>query len=478
METAKKNLSANPIDTRTEVSLQEKAFLVRGSREIPIQAEYSSKYSLTFRYLDNQPLHDSEEPVNLLIYSNGQRVELGPCRILPDQDLNGYAGRLVFLDDVYEIRSLLKNNKIIKLQGLFSRLPQLLARKDKVKQPFKDYVANLVFDLQVYRQMFDQLDSETDEEPAEVKLAVQEAIIRTQGPDFRRFLQSSLDEMAVLIDGFTLKEHQRHGFYFRNHLWEFILSCPFAARACLKPRGYAGDSGQMRMIYLNEYQGDTTFSKLLHKHAVEHTASQSVRNRIKLIPRLINGYCDDSQTADLDKIEVLSVGSGAAFELRDIFQTIEDCHKYNFTLFDQDPAALKEAANLATEIESQIGATPGIDYIEGSVRTMLFSRRLMEPRGKFDFIYSMGLFDYLNSRVAKAVLNRLYKLLKPGGQLVVGNFNVSNPSRYYMEYWGDWVLMHRTEEEFVKLFTETSTATVGVKYDETGSQMFLIITKR
>ncbi len=478
METAKKNVSAHHIDTRTEVSLQEKAFLVRGTREIPIQAEYSSKYSLVFRYLENQPLQDSEEPVNLLIHNNGQRVELGPCRILPDQDLIGYDGRLVFLYDVYEIQSLLKHNKVIKLQGLFSHLPQLMARKDKVKQPFKDYVANLVFDLQVYRQMFDQLDSETDAEPEEVKRAVQEAIIRTEGPVFRRFLQGSLDEMAVLVDGFIPKEHQRHGFYFRNHLWEFILSCPFAARACLKPRGYAGDSGQMRMIYLNEYQGDTTFSKLLHKHAVEHTASQSVRNRIELIPRLINGYCDDSQIADLDKIDVLSVGSGAAFELRDVYQTPGDCHKYNFTLFDQDPVALKEAAHLATEIERQIGATPEIKYIEGSVRTMLFSRRLMEPRGKFDFIYSMGLFDYLNSRVAEAVLNRLYKLLKPGGQLVVGNFNVSNPSRYYMEYWGDWVLMHRTEEEFVNLFTETSTATVSVKYDETGSQMFLIINKR
>jgi extracellular factor (EF) 3-hydroxypalmitic acid methyl ester biosynthesis protein len=109
---------------------------------------------------------------------------------------------------------------------------------------------------------------------------------------------------------------------------------------------------------------------------------------------------------------------------------------------------------------------------------MLFSRKIMEPWGKFDFIYSMGLFDYLNSRVAKAVLNRLYQLLKPGGKLVVGNFNVSNPSRYYMEYWGDWFLIHRTEEEFRSLFPDRSSATTRLIYDETGSQMFLNIRKK
>ena len=475
MEAAKKNIQ--PIDTRTEVSLQEKTFLVHGTKKVPISAEVASKYSLYFRYLGNHPLNDPDEPINLLVHSNGQSVELGPCRILPDSKINGYAGRLVFLDDVYDIQCLLNENKVIKLQGLFRDLPQVLARKDKIRQPFKEYVANLVYDLQVYRQIFDKLDSETDEEPEEVRGAVQEAIIRTEGPVFRRFLQSTIDELINLTDDFTPREHQRHGFYFRNHLWEIILSCPFAARAALKPRGYAGDSGQMRMIYLNDYQGNSTFSKLLHRHAVGAPASQSVRNRIELIPQLIRDFRNDSQIAN-SEIDILSVGSGAAFELNNCLRSSQDCSKYNFVLFDQDPVALAEAKNLAGEIGEKIGAIPAIYYIEGSVRTMLFSRKIMEPWGKFDFIYSMGLFDYLNSRVAKAVLNRLFQLLKPGGKLVVGNFNVSNPSRYYMEYWGDWSLIHRTEEEFRSLFPDKSSATTRIIYDETSSQMFLNIRKK
>jgi extracellular factor (EF) 3-hydroxypalmitic acid methyl ester biosynthesis protein len=89
----------------------------------------------------------------------------------------------------------------------------------------------------------------------------------------------------------------------------------------------------------------------------------------------------------------------------------------------------------------------------------------------------MGLFDYLNTRVATAVVDRMYRLLKPGGELVVGNFHITNPSKYYMQYWGDWHLIHRTESEMRELSPQNSEATVSILYDDTGSQMFLYITK-
>ena len=475
METAKKYFK--PIDTNTEVNSQEKALLVQKTKKVPIYAECASKYSLFFRYLEDQAVINSDEPIYLIFQNNGQKVELGPCQILSGSDLNGWAGRIVFLRDVYDIQSLLGNNEVVKLQGSFRNLPQVLARKDKIRQPFKDYVADLVYDLRTYKQVFDDLDSKTHGEPEDVKIAVQEAIIRTEGADFRKFFQDILDELIRLVENFSPKEHQRHALYFRNHLREFILICPFAARATLKPRGYAGDSEQMRMIYLNDYQGDSTFAKLLHKHAVEHTASRSVRNRIGIISQMVNIFRNSSRWQDSDKIDVLSVGSGAAFELKNIFYSPKNCSQYKFVLFDQDPDALAEASDLVNEIESMIDAKPEIISIKGLVRTMLFSRKLSEQWGKFDFIYSLGLFDYLNLRVAEAIINRLYQLLKPGGELVIGNFNVTNPSRYYMEYWGDWVLLHRTEEEFRNLFKQTSEANVQVLYDDTGSQMFLDIKK-
>lgn len=475
MESAKKQLPI--IDTRTEVSRHEKAFLVNGFQVYPIQAECASKYSIFFRFLEDHHFIDPDKPVNLIIQKNGRRLELGPCRILSAQVLNGYSGRLVFTGDVYDTESLLSKNKIIKLQLPIHDLNLSLAHKNKVRPEFKEYVSDLSYDLSVYKKLFDDLDLKYSEEPDEVREAVQAAIIESEGPDFRRFFEEKLEELKKIVEKFSSQEHQLHGYYFRRQLWNFILSIPFSAQAALKPRGYAGDSELMRMIYLNNYQGDSTFSKLVHKHAVEHTAAQSVRYRLTLIAQMLNDSVKSFAETASEGCKVLSVGCGPAFELQEILKSPIDCENYHFTLFDQDSVALSEAAEVADGIKKNLGTAPAIEYAQGSVRLMLFSRHLKQKWGQFHFIYSMGLFDYLNARVAAAVLDRLYRLLKPGGELVVGNFHVSNPSKYYMQYWGDWVLFHRTEEEFKSLFRNDSDSRISVLYDKTGSQMFLHIKK-
>ena len=121
----------------------------------------------------------------------------------------------------------------------------------------------------------------------------------------------------------------------------------------------------------------------------------------------------------------------------------------HFSLFDQDQQALLEAAGLVSEIEKSLQTEISVDFIKESVRTMLVTRALQERWGQFHFIYSMGLFDYLTAPVAAAVLKKLYQLLTPGGEMVIGNFFVENPSRYYMEYWHDWKIIYRTEEDFL-----------------------------
>jgi extracellular factor (EF) 3-hydroxypalmitic acid methyl ester biosynthesis protein len=294
----------------------------------------------------------------------------------------------------------------------------------------------------------------------------------------KRFLDDSLDELHQIVSGFSHEEHQHHGFYFRKQLWNFIMCSALIARTNLKPRGYAGDSKMMRMIYFNDYLGDSTFSKLMHKHAVEHPAAQSVRNRIELIADLLQSNEKNRSFSPRMKMKVLSVGSGPALELQEVLRSPRDCDKYHFTLLDQDPLAHSEAAALIAEIEQKLNHEVNADYLECSVRTMLFSRKLQQQIGQFHFIYSMGLFDYLAAPVAKAVLKNLYRLLEPGGKMVIGNFHVLNPSTYYMQYWCDWVLYQRTEEEFKDLLKENHSADVNILFEDTRSQMFLQIEKQ
>jgi extracellular factor (EF) 3-hydroxypalmitic acid methyl ester biosynthesis protein len=144
---------------------------------------------------------------------------------------------------------------------------------------------------------------------------------------------------------------------------------------------------------------------------------------------------------------------------------------------DQDINALHEAAELISERENSFNRNIKVDYINESVRSILGTPELEKKWGHFDFIYSMGLFDYLTPPVAKSVIHKLFHLLEPGGELIVGNFHVSNPSKIYMEYWLSWVLYHRKEDEFRLMLEEIPSATTEVLFEETRSQMFLNVKK-
>ncbi len=144
---------------------------------------------------------------------------------------------------------------------------------------------------------------------------------------------------------------------------------------------------------------------------------------------------------------------------------------------DQDRNALNEAAELISERENSLNCKIEVDYLNESVRYMLGTPELEKEWGQFDFIYSMGLFDYLTPPVAKVVMNKLFQLLEPGGELIVGNFHVSNPSKIYMEYWLSWVLYHRKEEEFKQMLEGKPAANIEVLFEDTGSQMFLNVKK-
>jgi extracellular factor (EF) 3-hydroxypalmitic acid methyl ester biosynthesis protein len=172
-------------------------------------------------------------------------------------------------------------------------------------------------------------------------------------------------------------------------------------------------------------------------------------------------------------MRILSVACGPAYELKDILVSPEDCEKYHFTLLDQDQSALDEAAGVVAKLEQDWNRKIHVTYLNESVRTMLKGSALVEKWGQFDFIYSMGLFDYLTPPVAAGILGKISQLLDRDGDLLIGNFHVSNPSRCYMEYWLDWVLYYRSEEEFLRLVPERAGGRAEVLFEDTKSQMFL-----
>ena len=452
--------------------------LILNSRRIPVRLTHASKYSLHVSFLNGDDFINGTEFESLVIDPDpkSEPFEFGKCHLLSEANIDGHAGRLVFKDDIYNFDMFFAKKLTVNLDTFFYNLPLILTHKNNVMQSFKDFTSNLSYDLSVYKQYFDNMDAEYQQEPPEIAGEIRNIIIGSEGRKYMAFLDTKLEELESQIKDFTREEHERHGFYFRKQIWNFIMCSEFMARTNTKPRGYAGDSEMMQMIYENDYRGPSTFAMLMHKHPLEHPAAQAVRNRRTLITGTLKQIRDSFSGLPRQGFKLLSVACGPAAELNDILVTEEDFNKFNFTLFDQDRIALMAAAKGVDDMEKRVKTKLKVNYLKDSVRTMLSTSRITEKWGQFHYIYSMGLFDYLTPPVAMMVMKKLYELLLPGGTLLIGNFHVSNPSRFYMEYWCDWSLYYRTEQDMLDLIQD-DTAEKSVTFENSGSQMFLKVRK-
>lgn len=459
--------------------------LALGERRLPVQVLKAGHHTLFVKFLGGNEAANRAEFSGVTLKLPSRELSFGRCRYhshsenparrKDDPPLLG-DGRLVFLDELYDFTGLTRSGAVVELKKRMDQLPMLWSRKNEVRPAFREWLGEFVFDLQVYRSLFDEIDRNLQEEPYPVRADVHRVVTQAQYPIFVELFDRKLAELGAQVQGFSQEEHERHGYYFRKHVWDLIRASEFLLRTNLKPRGYAGDSQMMRMLYENDFRGSTLFARFMHRHPVESPAAQAVRNRVELLAGRI---CALMATREgKEPARIMSVAAGPAWELREVFRGPEDFSKLDITLLDQDPEALGEAKAMVTRLEHTHGARMKVRFIQDSVRTMLRSADLAEKWGRFDLLYSMGLFDYLTAPVAKAVLARLYSLLLPGGELVVGNFHVANPTRLYMEYWMDWVLLYRTEDEFRELAAGLEGAQTEVIFEATRSQMFLCVRKQ
>lgn len=443
--------------------------LLRGER-LPVTLALESRYSLLAGPVGAKGPGPGTTFDACFLAVSGHEVRLGRCRLDEADAGAAMPWRLVFLDDVYDFAALKSEGRAVNLLGYFAELPLVLSQRTAVSEGFRAYVADLCYDLTVYRKFFDEQDRLLSTEPRHVATHAQQVLLTRAGRELFRYLDGMLERLEALVKQLTPEQHERHGYYFRQQLWPFIERAPFMQRTNLKPRGYAGDAVMMQMIYDDAWEGATSFGKVLHKHPVEHPGAQAVRNRRLLVPRRLAEAVAGSPA---DPFRVLSVACGPARELEEILGSADACRRLSLTLLDQDADALAAAQDTVARVSQERGAPVQARTVSDSVRTLLKERDLPARLGRYHFLYSMGMFDYLTPPVAKAVLARLYELLEPGGVAIIGNYHVENRSRYYMAYWLDWNLYYRTEDEMLGMTRDLPGARASVELDDSRCQMFL-----
>jgi extracellular factor (EF) 3-hydroxypalmitic acid methyl ester biosynthesis protein len=277
-------------------------------------------------------------------------------------------------------------------------------------------------------------------------------------PDDYEDTQAFFSEVMGVIR--STEDADDHLDFFYKNIGELLLcETGMMGFTVLKPHGYAGDFEMIDRIY----QRWTSPKQELKKWDVffqSQKACVAVRNRKDFFIELVHKLHDSSED---ESFNILNVGSGPG---RDVYALLEK-NKLNVSIdcIDQDEKAILYDKNLCEKFSDSV---------------TFYKKNIFHYRtsNRYDLIWSAGLFDYLDDRLFRILLKKLYKLIKPGGRLVVGNFSPINPSRDFMEF-GKWYLHHRSEDELLLLADGVAeeNCEVIIEKEKEGINLFLTIEK-
>ncbi len=248
----------------------------------------------------------------------------------------------------------------------------------------------------------------------------------------------------------------------RRELHPYLMLTRIVQRIYTKPRGYAGDFQTIEWMYRNEVGGTGAAGPLIDSAFLERPAARAVRNRRGLLAVEVGRAVERGG-------KVTSLACGPAEELFDTFASLDDPAKLSATCIDIDLQALA----LVSDRCDKTRLKRHVRLEQGNLVYLATGRSKIDLKPQ-DLIYSIGLIDYFQDRFVIALLDWIHDQLKPGGEVVLGNFHPQNPDKALMDYALDWKLIHRTEEDMNRLFESSKFAApcTEIRFEEAGVNLF------
>jgi len=236
-----------------------------------------------------------------------------------------------------------------------------------------------------------------------------------------------------------------------------------------KPYGYAGDFKIIDDIYQN-YPKTTGFDRLFDNYFQMSAMAVAVRNRKDDFKRFLADFINKRKKQNL---RIMDLASGPCRDLKELLY-IENfsCEHVIFDCYDSDPRAIKFGKKLLRKYNN-------VNFFKENAVRIAFKKDITSLIDKkYDCIFSTGLLDYFNEKIAVKLIRNLKKLLRPNGSLFIANIRdkYCNPSVFFLEWGGDWNLVYRDEEEFKKIFINAGFVKneIKIKYEQQGIMQYVI----
>lgn len=264
-------------------------------------------------------------------------------------------------------------------------------------------------------------------------------------------------------------EDQLWGYIFKE-IYPYFMRSRLAERSYFKPKGYAGDFMMMEHIYNNIPAGEGRFGKLIDAFCLASQGAQAIRGRRALLREQLATLTRPLAESG-NSIHIMNLACGSNRELFDFLRECEYTSLIDAICVDIDPDALQYT-------NAHVNTFPhgaSIRLMQENVLEWALdhAQQKLPPQ---DIIYSVGLSDYLDRKLAKALVRQCCNHLKPGGVLILGNFTWY-PDALFTGKFLRWELMYRTRDDMEELFDGTGVASVEILSEENNINLFAVARK-
>lgn len=421
------------------------------------------------------PLYEYGECVNCPVIYDGHEISrLNLIRVRSDREEDG--SHKVAFRIVGEPLNLERIQGIQEANRLLRVVREELVRAEEIPEAFRLKTQDLHDALQLLESRVAALEKrfEADHVYREELDELEKGTIEVISDWLDETISPKISALSTALADADANQTKRSYEYFRDRVGPLLYQSPFSRRSFTKPLGYAGDYEMMNMLYRTEPLGKTLFARSLHRYIINMPGGKAVRNRGVYLNTQIHRTLKEAPGGR--PVKILSVASGPAMEIQMLFKQplsapLDHVH---FHLLDQDIHSLKYAQRRLHALMSETGHTPTLRLFHQPIKQVI-THGLEEM--DYDLIYSAGLFDYFSDPVAQLTARRLFAALRPGGRLILGNFNVQCDSRFFMEMALEWNLVYRTEADLKRLFGELG-STLSVESEDLHINLFCVIEKQ
>ena len=165
-------------------------------------------------------------------------------------------------------------------------------------------------------------------------------------------------------------------------------------------------------------------------------------------------------SAGAGPVRITSLSAGPAGE---IFGLLTDAPQALYaTCIDSDADAVAADTARARELHRADRVT----FLQADLPDLIAGRGSVSL-GEQQVIYGLGVCDYLNDADVIHLLDWVHGLLADGGRVLLTNRDAASPDRAFTEHILDWPVVHRTADEFRRLFDNDKSPFKGLPVEIT-----------